>query len=159
MEFTPEETEGLGKIPSGLFIVAVKHDGEIDGFLASFIQQVSMKPLLVTLAMKPGRPAYDAIMAGKPFTINIVGDHDKSYLKLFWKGYDPNDNPFESLKYRETENGGIVLEQALASIDAVRKESYTPGDHDLVIAEVLASQVLAGEGKPLTHIRKNGLSY
>lgn len=156
---TPEETKAVGKIPTGLFIIAAKHDGKIDGFLGSFVQQCSMKPVLISLAIKPGRPASEAILNGGVFTINVVGDHDKSYLKHFWKGYDPEENPFDELPYKETEAGGIVLEQALAAIDCRQKESHSPGDHELVIAEALKSHILSEEGKPMTHVRKDGLSY
>lgn len=159
MSFAPEDTKAVGKIPSGLFIIATKHDGKIDGFLGSFVQQISFDPLLIALAMKPGRPAYDSVKTGNTFTINVAGDHDKSYLKLFWKGYDPDNNPFDELAYKETEHGGIQLSQALGSIDCKIKESYTPGDHELIIAEVLDSELLQSDASPLTHVRKNGLSY
>ncbi len=154
----PEETAGVGKIPSGLFIIAARHGDRIDGFLGSFVQQVSMEPLVIALAVKPGRPVYDSIIAGSVFTINVVGEHDKSFLKLFWKGYDPSENPFDELPYRETENGGIELSQALASIDVRKTAHFHPGDHELVLAEVISSVVLKDE-KPVVHLRRNGLSY
>jgi flavin reductase (DIM6/NTAB) family NADH-FMN oxidoreductase RutF len=63
----------VGHIPSGLFIVAVQdaQSNTIDGYLASWVQQVSFNPLIVSLAIKPGRPAYDLIKAGHTFAINI----------------------------------------------------------------------------------------
>ena len=159
MSMTPEETMAAGKIPSGLFIVATKNDNKIDGFLGSLIQQISFEPLLVALAIKPGRPAYDSIMAKNTFTINIAGDHDKSYMKLFWKGYDASDNPFDQLQITETENNGIILNAAMAALDCCLIDTLKPGDHQLVIAKVLKCYTLNTESKPLTHIRKNGLSY
>jgi len=159
MNFAIEETLAIGKIPSGLFIIATENEGKIDGFLASFIQQVSMEPLLLTIAIKPGRPAYDSIMKGNTFTINIAGDHDKSYMKLFWKGYDENDNPFDKLDFARSKNNGIVMQQALTSIDCKLLSSSKPGDHELVIAQVLECHPINDDGKPITHIRKNGMSY
>lgn len=159
MGFTPEETAAVGKIPSGLFIVAARYEGKIDGFLASFIQQVSMDPLLLTLAVKPGRPAYEAISSGDIFTVNIAGDHDRSYMKEFWKGYDPKDNPFERIDWQETPEGGIQLKGALTAIDCRKMESHQPGDHELVIAEVVHCYPVQPDSKPMTHTRKNGLSY
>lgn len=156
----PEETEAVGRIPSGLFIIAGKHGDKIDGFLGSFIQQASMQPLLLSMAVKPGRPVYDAIKSGAVYTVNIVGDHDKSFLKHFWKGYDPDNNPFDDdVKWRDSDEGGVILEGALAAVDCRLKESHTPGDHELVIAEVVKCYSLNTEGKPMTHTRKNGLSY
>ena len=94
-----DKAAAVGHVPSGLFIVAVSdpQSKTTDGYLASWIQQVSFNPMIVALAIKPGRPAYELIKAGKTFAINVVGDHDKNYLKHFWKGYDPNNNPFHEV--------------------------------------------------------------
>ena len=151
----------VGHIPSGLFIVAVQDPstGAIDGYLASWIQQVSFEPLLVSLAIKPGRPAYDLILKGLPFAINIVGDHDKTFLKHFWKGYNPEQNPFNELAYKIGENGGVILEQAKSSVECKLVSSDRPGDHDIVIARVLASHLHSEESKPMVHVRKSGKDY
>jgi 3-hydroxy-9,10-secoandrosta-1,3,5(10)-triene-9,17-dione monooxygenase reductase component len=151
----------VGHIPSGLFIVAVQDSksNTIDGYLASFVQQVSFNPLIVSLAIKPGRPAYDLIMSGKPFAINIVGDHDKNYLKHFWKGYDPQSNPFAEIPHQIGENGGVILNQAKSAIECQLVESVKPGDHEVVFAKVLSSYVLNEESKPMVHIRKSGADY
>lgn len=151
----------VGHIPSGLFIVAVKDQESttIDGYLASWVQQVSFNPLIISLAVKPGRPAYDLIKSGKPFAINIVGDHDKSYLKHFWKGYDPASNPFSELPHEIGQNGGVILKQAKSAIECRLVSTSKPGDHDIVFAEVLSSYVMNEEAKPLVHIRKSGADY
>lgn len=153
--------ESVGHIPSGLFIVAVQNpqSQEIDGYLASFIQQVSFKPLILSLAMKPGRPAYDLIKSGAIFAINIVGEHDKTYLKHFWKGYDPAKNPFAELPHEIGSNGGILLTQAKSSIECRLVQSVHPGDHEVVFAEVLASYHQHPDARPMVHIRKSGADY
>lgn len=151
----------VGHIPSGLFIVAV-NDAEgktMDGYLASFVQQVSFNPLIVALAVKPGRPAYELIKAGKTFAINIAGDHDKSYMKHFWKGYDPANNPFNEIPHELGEKGGLILKGAKSAIECRMISSAQPGDHEVVFAEVLNSYVLNEDAKPLVHIRKSGADY
>lgn len=62
-EFRMDEKEkalAVGHIPSGLFVVAIKDGENKDGYLASWVQQVSFKPLLVSLAISPSRPGYEA---------------------------------------------------------------------------------------------------
>ncbi|MES2527660.1 MAG: flavin reductase family protein [Bdellovibrionota bacterium] len=151
----------VGHIPSGLFIVTVMdpETKKVDGYLASWVQQVSFNPLLISLAIKPGRPAYDLIKSGKTFTVNVVGDHDKTYLKHFWKGYDPNSNPFQDIKHAIGPNGGVTLLQAKSAIECQLVESVKPGDHEIVIAKVLSSTLMAEEAKPMVHIRKTGMDY
>ncbi len=151
----------VGHIPSGLFIVTVM-DAEtrkIDGYLASWVQQVSFNPLLISLAIKPGRPAYDLIKSGKVFTVNVVGDHDKTYLKHFWKGYDPNSNPFKDINHTISTHGGVILLQAKSAIECQMVESLKPGDHEILIAKVLSSTHMTEEARPMVHIRKTGMDY
>lgn len=154
-----ETATTVGHIPSGLFIVAVTSGGHTDGYLASWVQQVSFEPLIISLAIKPGRPAYDLIKSGHPFAVNIIGDHDKSYLKHFWKGYDPDNNPFNELPHHVGEFGGVILDQAKSSIECQMISSSNPGDHEIVFAKVLSSHVMNEEAKPLVHIRKSGKDY
>jgi flavin reductase (DIM6/NTAB) family NADH-FMN oxidoreductase RutF len=156
-----DKSLALGHIPSGLFIVVVKDSATklVDGFLASWIQQISFTPPMLSMAMKPGRPAYDLISRGCIFTVNIVGDHEKSYLKHFWKGYDPNQNPFNELSLSETETGGVLLTQAKSSLECRLSQKVSPGDHDIILAEVLSSYVHSEEAKSMVHIRKTGASY
>lgn len=151
----------VGHIPSGLFIVSVMdpETKKIDGYLASWVQQVSFNPLLISLAIKPGRPAYDLIKSGKVFSVNVVGDHDKTYLRHFWKGYDPNSNPFDELNHTIAPHGGVVLLQAKSSMECQLVESLKPGDHEVVIAKVLSSAHMAEEARPMVHVRKTGTDY
>lgn len=151
----------VGHVPSGLFIVAVQDptNESIDGYLASWVQQTSFQPMMISMAIKPGRPAYDLIKAGKTFAINVIGDHDKSYLKHFWKGYDANNNPFKEIPTDIGTNGGVILKQAKSAFECRMVSSVKPGDHDIVFAEVLSSYVMNEEAKPLVHTRKSGADY
>jgi len=151
----------VGHIPSGLFIVCAKDESSdnIDGYLASWVQQVSFSPLLVSLAIKPGRPAYEMITSGKTFTINVVGDKNKAVMKPFWSGYDPDKSPFDSIDFKVSDNSGVLLSQAKSVVECKMVSKSRPGDHEIVIAQVLNSYVLDDESVPVTHIRKSGLDY
>ncbi len=160
---TPHEKKALavGHIPSGLFLVCAQNDTtkSIDGYLASWVQQISFEPLMIAIAIKPGRPAYDLIMNDQVFTLNIIGDHDSSYIKHFWDGYDRNKNPFRHLEIRHGDFGGIILKAAKSAIECKRHSSIKPGDHELVIADVLSSCIQTEDANPLVHIRKTGADY
>ncbi len=153
-------SSAVGHIPSGLFSVTVADpNGVIDGYLASWIQQVSFSPLVIAIAIKPGRPAYDLIKSGRTFGVNIVGEHDKTYLKHFWKGFDPANNPFDHLPHQIGQHGGVLLDQAKSAIECRALSSSFPGDHEVIFAEVLSSYVMNEESRPMVHIRKSGADY
>ncbi|PIP95474.1 MAG: hypothetical protein COW00_15765 [Bdellovibrio sp. CG12_big_fil_rev_8_21_14_0_65_39_13] len=149
----------VGHIPSGLFIVAVDHNGQKDGYLASWVQQVSFKPLLVSFTIKSDRPGYEAIKSGSVFTINIVGEHESQYLRHFWSGYAPGQSPFNQIEHTTTSNGGLVINGAKSAIDCKFVSISKPGDHEVVVAEVIGSTINNQEAKPKVHIRKSGLDY
>lgn len=151
--------KGVGQIPSGLFIISVKDGEQMDGYLASWVQQVSFNPLVVAFTIKSDRPGYGAITSGKPFAINVVGDHDTQYLRHFWSGYDPEDSPFKKIDHAVGENGGLYIKGAKAMIECKFSSKTQPGDHEVIFAEVIGSQVLSEEGKAKVHIRKTGLDY
>lgn len=155
------KANAVGHIPSGLFIVTAQHGGTntIDGFLASWVQQVSFEPLLVSLCIKSGRPVYDAIKSGALFTINVVGKHDGTYLKHFWQGFDSNKNVFNAIEHEVRGDGAVLITQAKSSIVCRLKSSSQPGDHEVIIAEVVDSIVHDEDAKPQVHIRKSGLDY
>ncbi|MBF0196548.1 MAG: flavin reductase family protein [Planctomycetes bacterium] len=159
MEWTEENTRAVGQIIGGMYIVTAGSGDNVDGFLASWVQQASFSPLLITIAIKPGRPCYDHIIKDKYFTLNSVGTAHSHIVKPFWKGYDPDDNPFNSLAHKETEKGGVILNEAASALEAEVKEIYLPGDHDIVIAEVVKCHTIDKESTPMHHIRKSGLSY
>ncbi|MAE58614.1 MAG: hypothetical protein CME69_07015 [Halobacteriovorax sp.] len=154
------KAKAVGHIPSGLFIVCSNDGNTKDGYLASWVQQVSFSPLMVAVAIGKGRPGYDHIMSGETFTINIVGKHDMNYLKHFWSGYSPEENPFNgTLDISETENGGVILNGAKSTIECRMVSNTEPGDHEIVFAEVINSYVQNEEAEVKTHVRKSGLDY
>ena len=154
--------EAVGHIPSGLFIVCAmkKETKHHDGFLGSWIQQVSFDPLLVSLCVKSGRPAAEQILNGDIFSINVVGEHDKSYLKHFWAGYGPEKQPIrELIPHTHTDDGAIVFTGAKSVMVCRKVSASQPGDHHLVIAEVLESIVHEQKSPSMVHLRKSGLYY
>lgn len=154
-----EKALAVGHIPSGLFVVCTKDGEQKEGYLASWVQQVSFSPLMIAVACKEGRPGYERIMAGEVFTVNIVGKHHMDYLKHFWSGYGPEDNPFGEIEHTISENGGIIFSEAKSCVECRMVSKQTPGDHDIVFAEVIGSYELNPAADVKVHIRKSGMDY
>ena len=155
-----EKAQSVGDIPSGLYIVCTNNsDGTKDGYLASWVQQASFSPLIISLSINPGRPGYEHITSGGLFTINIVGDKNSGYLKHFWKGYPPGEGPFGEVSHKISDNGGILMEEVKSTLECKMTSKAKAGDHDIVFAEVLASYPMNEDCKSKVHLRKNGLDY
>lgn len=156
-----EQAKAVGHIPSGLFVITTKEGDQIDGYLASWVQQVSFSPLVVALAVSPSRPGYETLVSGKTFSINIVGDHETQYMRHFWSGYPPEKNPFKNgeLDFDVTEADAVRIAGAKSVIECKFLSKAQPGDHEVVFAEVTRSHILDEDAKPKVHIRKTGLDY
>ena len=152
-----ESPIAVGHIPSGLFIVCVIDGQKKEGFLASWVQQVSFSPLLISVAIQKERRPYKAIMSGQFFTINVVGEHNTEYLGPFWSSY--TENPFPKIPHQISKNGGILLEGAKSVMECKMLSHKAPGDHEIVFAEVVTSYVFDEKAKPKVHIRKTGSQY
>jgi len=148
----------FGKIPSGLFIITACEGARKEGYLGSWVQQVSFSPLLLSIAIRPGRPCYDLIHTTKRFCVNVIGSNNGGAMKPFWSP-KPDVDPFASLEWSANEGGNIVIRNAVAWLDCEFRSSASPGDHEIIFAEALAGQVVQAEDKPLTHVRKSGLGY
>ena len=147
----------VGHIPSGLFIVTTSDHGKKDGFLASWIQQVSFDPLLISLAMQKNRHCYPLIEKGETFAVNIVGDGRADYLKHFWKGYD--QSPFEDVAHEMTKDGGLLIKDARSALICRKIDQCAPGDHEVIFAEVLQSYICDPSKTSKVHLRKTGQTY
>lgn len=156
---TPPWAGALGRIPSGLFIVTVRHGEQETGMLASWVQQCSFDPPQVSVAVKNGRYLLDWLQVGAIFTVNVLPEGQKSLLAHFGKGFEPGESAFTGVAVERPEAGGVHLTEALACLDGrVVRIAETGGDHTLVIGQVLDGCVRQ-DGRPTVHVRRSGLHY
>jgi flavin reductase (DIM6/NTAB) family NADH-FMN oxidoreductase RutF len=148
----------LGRVPSGLFVLTARRGNEEAGMLASFVQQCSFDPPLVSAAIRRGRTFETWLRSGDSLVINILDDGQTDMVAFFGRGVDPGPSPFANLELERTADGTAILAEVLAFLECKVESSVTTGDHELLILRVVEGRLL-GEGKPMVHIRKNGLHY
>ncbi len=149
----------VGKIPSGLFIITVTDGESKEGFLASWIQQVSFDPLMISIAIEPERPVLERIREVGCFCVNIVGHQNNGLLKPFWGGAKEGVNPLDAVETVVTLRGNVLLSDSMAALECELRETLPAGDHVIVLGEVVETRLLKPEDKPMTHVRKTGASY
>jgi flavin reductase (DIM6/NTAB) family NADH-FMN oxidoreductase RutF len=148
----------LGRIPSGIFVITVAQGGVETGMLASWVQQCSFKPPLITMAVQRGRAITSLLTQGAVFTLNILEANQTDMIAHFGKGFALDQNAFEEIELMREPPHGPILQEALGFMHAKIVSSMPAGDHDVFIAEVTAGRLL-DEGQPMVHIRKNGFHY
>src|SRR5262245_7576941 len=145
----------LGRIPSGLFVVTVRHGKAETGMLASWVQQCSFEPPQISLAIKHGRDIGAWLSPGATFTVNILDDSQTDMIVHFGRGFALDQPAFEDLEIERPAGIAPVLSEALAYLVCQVVTTHPVGDHDLLIARVVRGKLL-GEGVPMAHIRKRG---
>ncbi len=158
MDEVPNTAAALGKVTSGLFIVTAVAGERREGYLASWVQQVSFSPLMVSITMKPGRPCYNLIKSHGRFCINVIGQKNGGVMKPFWSP-DGKSDPFVGLDHFISARGNLILRNAMSAMECEVRSRATPGDHEIIFAEVVEGRILQADDKPLAHVRKSALGY
>jgi flavin reductase (DIM6/NTAB) family NADH-FMN oxidoreductase RutF len=148
----------LGRIPSGLFILTATNGTAETGMLASWVQQCSFEPLQLSVALRKGREVTEWLTPGASFVLNVLGDGQTSFLAHFGKGFPTGQSAFTGLDVLRGEAPAPVLAGALAYLECRVEARHPAGDHELLLARLLAGKVL-GTGQPMVHVRKSGLHY
>jgi len=148
----------LGRIPSGLFILTVRHGANETGMLASWVQQCSFDPPRVTIAIKKGRELLRWLTEDVRFVLNVLPEGAKNLIGHFGKGFEPGEEAFYGIKLAKERESAPVLAAAHAYLGCRVVTAIDAGDHVLLVAGVETGAVL-NDGKPTVHLRKNGLTY
>jgi flavin reductase (DIM6/NTAB) family NADH-FMN oxidoreductase RutF len=148
----------LGRIPSGLFILTACRGDSETGLLASWVQQCSFSPPLISIVIRKERPIARWLTLGSEFTLNILDHTQTDMVAHFGRGFELGQPAFEGLDIERPPGVGPVLEEAVAYLVCKVNAREPAGDHDLFIAELVGGRVL-GEGPPMVHIRKSGAHY
>jgi flavin reductase (DIM6/NTAB) family NADH-FMN oxidoreductase RutF len=153
-----EMLAALGRVPSGLFVLTVRHGADETGMLASWVQQCSFEPPQLSVALKQGREVHAWLTDGAAFTLNILDDSQTDMISHFGRGFALGEPAFEGLDVERPDGAALVLCEALAFLLCQVVSRHDVGDHELLIARVVGGRLL-NEGHPMVHIRKSGKHY
>ncbi len=157
-ELSAEAFAALGRVPSGLFILTVRHGDDETGMLASWVQQCSFEPPQIVAAFSKDRWVLKWLVQRAAFAVNVLGEGQKPLMSHFGKGFDPGEAAFTGLAVVRDQHAAPVLKDAHAWLDCRVVEKVDVGDHVLVIGKVLNGAVLS-DARPATHVRKSGKHY
>ncbi len=154
-ETDPKIAAALGRIPSGLFIVAWREGDTDRSMLASWVMQAGFAPPLVSIAVAASRDLLAVLDRGTPFVVSVLGESQRPLLARFGK---PAADAFDGLMVHRTAGGAAALADAAAWMECRPVARVAHGDHVVVLAEVV-SGAGTDSPQPLVHVRKNGLRY
>ncbi|HEY9682097.1 MAG TPA: flavin reductase family protein [Oculatellaceae cyanobacterium] len=149
----------IGRIGSGVHVIAMDRNGERDGLLTSWIAQAAFEPPAISLAVKKGRQILSKLPEGATFTVSVLSKNNMDIYKNFAKPYTPDLNRFEGLNVEVDKNGNPYFKDAVAYMSCVVTGRVEAGDHFVLVAQIVAGNTMENDNEPMIHLRKNGFQY
>jgi flavin reductase (DIM6/NTAB) family NADH-FMN oxidoreductase RutF len=134
----PAIHKALRQIPYGLHVVGVRGKGEaMNAFVAAWVCQCSFDPPLVMVAIRRGTRSHELVKAGRVFSVNLVDRKDRDILRKLVKPAESVGDKLGKVGHVEEDTGAPILRRAFAFVECRVREIREPGDHALIIGEVV----------------------
>jgi flavin reductase (DIM6/NTAB) family NADH-FMN oxidoreductase RutF len=147
----------IAAMPSGACVMTAGDDKTGTSLLASWTQQCSFDPPMITVAVKVGRPIEALLDATGHFVLNLIGEEPNEMFDHFGKGFAPGEPAYQGLEVR-TDPAGVIVQKCLGYLACKVVAKHRTGDHHVYVGEILRGEMLS-EGKPYVHLRKTGFNY
>ncbi len=136
------------KFTYGIYLLTCRYREVNHGMIVSWVSQISYDPPLLVTCVKKTRRILPVLEETGHFALHVLENTQKVILSSF-KHPDPTER-FSGLSYQILPTGVPVLTNVLGYVECEIKEKYTPGDHVLVIGEILSGESFKDDGDPLT---------
>jgi flavin reductase (DIM6/NTAB) family NADH-FMN oxidoreductase RutF len=140
--------ETLRQMPYGLYVVGVRADGEMNAMAASWVTQCSFEPPLLLVAVRKDSRSYDLVKAGKVFSLNLLDKKERRLIRVLERPARSAGDKLGKVGHVEEDTGAPILRHAFAYVECKVRAIYEPGDHALIVGEVVHA-VLRQRGQPL----------
>jgi flavin reductase (DIM6/NTAB) family NADH-FMN oxidoreductase RutF len=155
---TPTSSEfrlALGQFATGVTVVtAERSPGHVHGMTANSFTSVSLDPPLILICVSHAAQLLPMVKRQKRFGVNILKNNQRAISEYFARTEESADTEKQlGIRYRWTEKGIPLLEDALVNLTCNVVDSHVAGDHTIFIAEVESVEIYDGE--PLLYLRGN----
>ncbi len=144
--------KALRPISYGLYIIGSRKGDRINGQIANTIVQVCSEPPTISVAINKGNLTHEFIKDSKVFTVSVLcQEAPLSLIGKFGFKSGRDTDKFEGIDYELGDTQApIVLEHAVAYMEAKVTNEVDVGTHTIFIGELVAAEVLT-EDEPLTY--------
>ena len=145
--------QAMGCFATGVTVITVDYEGEVQGMTANAFSSVSLDPLLVLVCVDQKARTHAHLHARKRFGINVLSEHQRAISEHYAQ---PDRDPARAeqeagARFDRTPHGTPVLQGALAYLECRLQSAQDAGDHTIFIAEV--EDVVVRSGKPLLYFQ------
>jgi flavin reductase (DIM6/NTAB) family NADH-FMN oxidoreductase RutF len=142
-------------------LTAADAAGRETGMLASWIQQASFDPPMITVAVNRKRYLNEWLLQAPRLAVNVLGESQRELLKHFAAGFSPDEPAFEGVAVARGCTGVPVLARALGYVEGDVVGRLACGDHTVYVVKIVGGGTAGSltQEKPMVHIRKSGFHY
>ena len=133
MAVEPERfIEALARFPSGVTVIAARHEDETRGMTASAFASLSLHPPLIMTAVDEDANCLRVLERAGRFVVNVLSE-DQADLASHFAG-KPSEAYLETSPFRI--EGDPILDDSLVVLSCRLWGCYPGGDHRIVVGEV-----------------------
>lgn len=154
MSVKPAEfRKALGCFATGITVITLDDDGDVQGMTANAFTSVSLDPMLVLVCVDRRARTHAHLHAKKRFGVNVLARDQRAISEYYARPTRTHDRAAEEAgaAFERTQHGTPVLCGALAYLECRLHTAQDAGDHTIFIAEV--EEVMLREGQPLLYFQ------
>jgi flavin reductase (DIM6/NTAB) family NADH-FMN oxidoreductase RutF len=123
----------FGTFPSGVTAIAALVNGQPVGLAASSFTSVSLDPALVSVCVAHSSTTWPILGRAARFGVSVLAaEQERACEQLSARDGDR----FSALRWRSTDDGAVLLDDAVAWLDCSIYTVVRAGDHDIVVFRV-----------------------
>lgn len=144
--------KALYNISYGLYVVGSVKDGKFNAQIANTVIQVTSNPPKISVTLNKENLTHEYIKASGVFSVSILSQNTPlPFIGRFGFQCGRDIDKLSGVEYVLGKTGApVILENALAVIEAKLVDSLDVGTHTIFVGEVVASDVVK-QGTPMTY--------
>lgn len=146
--------KALHKISYGMYVVSSKRDGKFNGQIANTVFQTTSDPPMIAVCLNKQNLTHEFVQASKVFTVSVLSQETPmEFIGRFGFKSGREIDKFEGVKSKMGGTGvPVVLDNALAYLEAEVVDSVDAKTHTLFVAKVLDAEILDENAEPMTYV-------
>lgn len=142
----------MGHFATGVTVMTTAAGQRLHGMTVSAFASVSLAPLLILGSLERNTVMRRMVLESGSFAINILGERSESSARFFADNARLDGPEFRRGAYHLGVTGSPILDEATGFIEARVYATHEAGDHDIILGEVIALEIVSEE-PPLIYYR------
>ena len=146
--------ETLHKIGYGLYVVGSRKGDKLNGQMANTVFQVTSIPPTIATSISKTNLTHEFIQASKVFTVSVLSKETPlSFIGRFGFKSGRDMNKLDGVNYKiGITQAPVVMDNALAYMEAKVINEVDVGTHTIFIAELVAAEIVSEKKEePMTY--------